>query len=190
FRNVESLKPLTAFNFTKSAVSTSNISEDEKRMEQEHKMSQCELEEDTNDDEGEKAVEEDSYGSESPVNIRALLERIEVRLLSKNKMPADEVLQFTVLKRYFTDQLNGIGKMKASMNAAVYTFDKGEYMARVIRGWGKLYELSESLPPLSKRGKHTKWRSELDDEDVREQCLVYFRSLSPNARTATKLKAQ
>ncbi|KAK9242127.1 hypothetical protein V1506DRAFT_107697 [Lipomyces tetrasporus] len=100
-------------------------------------------------------------------------------------MPAEEILQLAVLKRYFIDQLKGTGKMKASINAAFYSFDKGIYMVRVIRGWAKIYQLIESLPPLSKRGKHTKWRSALDDEDVREQCLAYFRSLSPNARTAT-----
>ncbi|KAK9311098.1 hypothetical protein V1524DRAFT_83280 [Lipomyces starkeyi] len=70
------------------------------------------------------------------------------------------------------------GKMKASTDAANYSFDKGVYMVRVTRGWASLYVHTEALPPLSKRGKHAKWTSALDDEDVREQCLSYFRSLS------------
>ncbi|KAJ8101608.1 hypothetical protein POJ06DRAFT_237718 [Lipomyces tetrasporus] len=78
--------------------------------------------------------------------------------------------------------------MKASIDTAYYSFDRGSYMARVIRG-ASLYEYTESLPPLSKRGKHTKCTSALDDEEVREQCLSYFQSLPPNARSATKLKA-
>ncbi|KAK9489334.1 hypothetical protein V1508DRAFT_67724 [Lipomyces doorenjongii] len=103
-------------------------------------------------------------------------------------MPADEALQLTVLKHYFMDLLEGKGKTKASMDAAFYTFDKRPYMSRVIRGWANIYEKTGSLPPLSKRGKHTKWRSALDDEDIREQCLLYFRALPPNAPYATKLK--
>ncbi|ODQ74023.1 hypothetical protein LIPSTDRAFT_69552 [Lipomyces starkeyi NRRL Y-11557] len=60
------------------------------------------------------------------------------------------------------------------MDAAPYTFDTGPYISRVIRGWANIYEQTESLSPLSKRGKHTKWRSALDDDDVRERCLSYF----------------
>ncbi|KAK9241586.1 hypothetical protein V1506DRAFT_550303 [Lipomyces tetrasporus] len=104
-------------------------------------------------------------------------------------MPGEDVLQLMVLKRYFNDRLGGKGKMKVSIDTAYYSFDRGSYMVRVIRGWASLYEYTESLPPLSKRGKHTKCTSALDDEEVREQCLSYFRSLPPNARSATKLKA-
>ncbi|KAK9374916.1 uncharacterized protein V1513DRAFT_425036 [Lipomyces chichibuensis] len=104
-------------------------------------------------------------------------------------MPRDEVLQLMVLKRYFNDRLGGKGKMQASIDAAYYSFDRGVYLARVIRGWARLYEYTESLPPPRKRGKHTICTSALDDEDIREQCLSYFRSLPPNARSATKLKA-
>ncbi|KAK9334348.1 hypothetical protein V1521DRAFT_450864 [Lipomyces starkeyi] len=37
-----------------------------------------------------------------------------------------------------------------------------------------IYEQTESQPLFSKRGKHTKLGSALDDEDVRERCLSYF----------------
>jgi hypothetical protein len=69
---------------------------------------------------------------ETPVNILALLERIEIRLQGRKKMPADEAVQLTVLKHYFMDQLAGTGRMKKdSIDAAFYNFDKEVYMSRV-----------------------------------------------------------
>ncbi|KAK9492606.1 hypothetical protein V1508DRAFT_447985 [Lipomyces doorenjongii] len=184
FRKLESIKRLTAFSFTNTATPNVNSSEEGRKQEEWEGDSETRgTEEEENVDHNvygdtatisEECDESTDHAPETPVDVRALLQRIEIRLQNKKKMPADEALQLTVLKRYFSDQLCGKGKMKASIDAAFYSFDKGVYMARVIRGWAKLYEHTESLPALSKRGKHTKWASALDDEDVREQCLPYF----------------
>ncbi|KAK9490488.1 hypothetical protein V1508DRAFT_399835 [Lipomyces doorenjongii] len=75
FRNADaSFKPLTAFNFTTSVVPIANVYEDENRNEQEHEMTQLELQEALNDGEDESSLEDDPCGSESPVNIRTLLD--------------------------------------------------------------------------------------------------------------------
>ncbi|KAK9489120.1 hypothetical protein V1508DRAFT_428995 [Lipomyces doorenjongii] len=162
-----SVKPLTSFNFTTSAVSTANVSEHWKRKEQEHGTSQLELEEALN-----------SYGAESPVNILPLLERIEVRLLSKKKVPADEVLQLTVLKHYYIDQLKGTGKMKASINAAFTVLTKTCTWRESSEDGANIMNLLSVCLMSASMGSNTKWKSALDDEDVCEQCLAYFRSLS------------
>ncbi|KAK9364803.1 hypothetical protein V1509DRAFT_667689 [Lipomyces kononenkoae] len=174
FRNVESLKPLTAFNFTRTAAANDNLSdEDQKRMERESEP--CETADKDNlhlNAYGDTAaISEECYESadhalETSVDLPALVQRIESRLVNKTTMPREEALQLTVLKHYFMDRLRGKGRMRASIDAAFYSFDKGVYMARVIRGWAKVYELTESLPPLSQRGKNTKRKSALADEDV------------------------
>ncbi|KAK9366764.1 hypothetical protein V1509DRAFT_641440 [Lipomyces kononenkoae] len=204
FRNAEPLQPLTAFNFTNTATANGNLSEEGQRDTQqesqplateEEQEEQDEQEEVKNNAHGgtapmsEECHESTGYAPENTVDLRALLERIEVRLQNQTNMPKDEVLQLTVLKHYFTDRLGGKGKMEASIAAASYSFGKGVYMARVIRDWARLYEDAECLPPPSKRGKHAKRTSALNDENVREQCMSYFRSPPPTARSATKLKA-
>ncbi|KAK9489850.1 hypothetical protein V1508DRAFT_400437 [Lipomyces doorenjongii] len=142
FRNVDaSIKPLVAFSFTKTEVSTGPFSdEDRKQQDQEHGRSQSTAEEILNDREtdnasGENAIiseecEEstDDYALETPVNIVALLERIEVCLQERKKMPADEALQLMVLKHYFVAHLAGKGKMKASMDSAFHNLTRPIYL--------------------------------------------------------------
>ncbi|KAJ8099516.1 hypothetical protein POJ06DRAFT_269575 [Lipomyces tetrasporus] len=94
-----SIKELEAFNFTKTEVSTGSFfDEDRRQQDQEHGQSQSTQEEILNDGEtdnanGENAMifeesEEatDDNALEAPVNIVALLERIEVRLQGRKKM--------------------------------------------------------------------------------------------------------
>ncbi|KAK9326787.1 hypothetical protein V1520DRAFT_350521 [Lipomyces starkeyi] len=61
-------------------------------------------------------------------------------------------------------------------------------MATVIRTWARLYENTRTLAPKSLRGKHSKFRCLLVDEDVKAQRLAFFRALPPNSGTATKLQ--
>ncbi|KAK9242670.1 hypothetical protein V1506DRAFT_509192 [Lipomyces tetrasporus] len=95
YRNVESMKPLTAFNFTNTASANVNLSEENRKQKER---------------ESEPRGTEEDLAPETPLDVHGLLQRIEIRLQNKQKMPEDEALQLTVLKRYFIDQLRGEGE--------------------------------------------------------------------------------
>ncbi|KAK9489455.1 hypothetical protein V1508DRAFT_331073, partial [Lipomyces doorenjongii] len=89
---------------------------------------------------------------------------------------------------YFEDLLSGGKKIESSLKIAQYSFHKGDYMARLVREWAEQFQLTGQLPVPGQRGKHSKYRCPLSDEDIRRKCLQFFRGLPPNKRTATVLK--
>ncbi|KAK9481922.1 hypothetical protein V1527DRAFT_62343 [Lipomyces starkeyi] len=83
------------------------------------------------------ANNESNTASDKP-SLGDLLAKVESR--TKEKISATEEKQLNALRLYYTDLLNGKGKVETSLRIARYTFqDRGPYMARVIRGWAKLF---------------------------------------------------
>jgi hypothetical protein len=64
-------------------------------------------------------------------------------------------------------------KIKASLSIA-WQLNKGLYFARCLREWEKLVKNGETIP-ISKREKHCKIKSLLDNEDVQMQIATYLR---------------
>ncbi|PKB95594.1 hypothetical protein RhiirA5_302831, partial [Rhizophagus irregularis] len=63
-------------------------------------------------------------------------------------------------------------KIKTSLSIA-QQLNKGPYFARCLREWEKLVKNGETIP-ISKREKHCKIKSLLDDEDVQMQIATYL----------------
>ena len=78
-----------------------------------------------------------------------------------------------VILQYFRLINYGEPKVKASICIA-RQLNKGKYFAHCIREWEKLIKKGERIP-ISKRGKHQKIRSLLDDEDIKLQVASYLR---------------
>ena len=51
---------------------------------------------------------------------------------------------------------------------------KGPWFARCLRLWSRMLQNGETIP-FSKRGKHCKVKSLLDDEDIQMQIASYLR---------------
>lgn len=82
-------------------------------------------------------------------------------------------LRLTALLHYLRLINHQEPKIKASLCVA-RQLNKGPYFARCLRVWEKMVKNGETVP-VSKRGKHCKIRSLLDDEDVKMQITSYLR---------------
>lgn len=82
-------------------------------------------------------------------------------------------LRLTALLQYFRLVDHQEPKVKASLCVA-RQLNKGPYFARCLRVWEKLVKNGETIP-ISKRGKHCKIRSLLDDEDIQIKIKEYLR---------------
>ena len=118
--------------------------------------------------------EEDLYEmNKINARIKALKEELEGH---HNKMKVNEYNKKRAIFEYLKllDK-NGVGKVKASLNAAQMVFiDGGAWKARQIRYWANYWLLHNALP-ASLQGKHQKSIRLIDDEDVAEKCHVWIR---------------
>jgi hypothetical protein len=93
--------------------------------------------------------------------------------LKQNNHDSGYKLRLTALLQYLRLVNHQEPKIKASLCIA-QQLNKGPYFARCLRVWEKLVKNGEKIP-ISKRGKHCKIRSLLDDEDVQMQITAYLR---------------
>lgn len=81
-------------------------------------------------------------------------------------------LRLTALLQYLRLINHEEPKIKTSLSIA-QQLNKGPYFARCLREWEKLVKNGETIP-ISKREKHCKIKSLLDDEDVQMQIATYL----------------
>ena len=80
--------------------------------------------------------------------------------------------------RYLKLRQKGVKKMKASQMCSEAFFSRSTingHVCRSIRAWGDEWLLNGTLP-RSKQGCHQKTPLLIEDEDVRDRCLVYLRT--------------
>jgi hypothetical protein len=119
---------------------------------------------------------DDSQESESECeeyfNYEKLIISIENKL-KQNNHDSGYKLRLTALLQYLRLVNHQEPKIKASL-CVTRQLNKGPYFARCLRVWEKLVKNGENIP-ISKRGKHCKIQSLLDDEDVQMQIAAYLR---------------
>jgi len=76
---------------------------------------------------------------------------------------SDEVLNLQALQQFFRRCLTGVSKMKAALDTAI-GLGKGVHFSRRIIVWSCQWENNEEIT-LSRRGKHTKTRNLLNEND-------------------------
>ena len=101
-----------------------------------------------------------------------------------------DYLRLLAVFSYFNGLLSNLGKMEASKAAALtmMPFVKGgseDYLSRNIRAWGA-YFYDNGCLLVSQQGKHRKFDSLIEDEDVVLMCFEWIRSTKPSMRTAFK----
>jgi hypothetical protein len=101
-----------------------------------------------------------------------LIKSVEKKLKQSN-LDGGYKLRLTALLQYLRLVNHKEPKIKASLCIA-RQLNKGPYFARCLRVWEKLVRNGETIP-ISKRGKHCKIQSLLNDEDVQIQIVTYLR---------------
>jgi len=101
-----------------------------------------------------------------------VIDSLETQLKKKNldeghKIRLMAILQYMRLLE-FQDS-----KLEASLSVA-QQLKKGPWFARCLRLWSRMLQNGESIP-FSKRGKHCKVKSLLDDEGIQMQVTSYLR---------------
>jgi hypothetical protein len=126
-------------------------------------------------------------------NLHTRLKEIDQQcIISKSAKSNEKILTYDYLRclsirRFIQLLLDGQGKMNASDNIAQIIWNKGNYMARCIRKWGTYYIRTGKLL-IYRQGKHTKLESLVDDEDFKEECLMWLRQQAPESRSPKCLK--
>ena len=112
--------------------------------------------------------------------------------LSKSAKDNEKIFTYDYLRclsirRFIQLLLDGQGKMNASNSIAQIIWNKGNYMASCIRKWGTHFiRMGELL--VYRQGKHTKLESLVNDEDFKEECLMWLRQQVPESRSPKNLK--
>jgi hypothetical protein len=122
---------------------------------------------------------------EPPPNFSTLDDKLQqlAKLLSKSKhqntLTCFEYLQYTAIQQYLElVHIHGARRIGASRRVAanLSQWKAGTtWKAKTIRHWSTFWCRHEELP-TSRRGKHQKTRSLIEDEDVQEKCMVWIRS--------------
>ncbi|RIA82539.1 hypothetical protein C1645_835213 [Glomus cerebriforme] len=119
-------------------------------------------------EESEKSEEsEDDYDHSQQV-----INSLETQLKEKN-LDEDHKLRLTAILQYMRLLEFQNSKLEASLSVA-HQLKKGPWFARCLRLWSHMLQNGESIP-FSKREKHCKVKSLLDDEDVQMQITSYLR---------------
>ncbi|PKY54568.1 hypothetical protein RhiirA4_473455 [Rhizophagus irregularis] len=108
---------------------------------------------------------------EEHFNYEQLIKSLENEVKSGN-LDSRYKLRLTALLQYLRLINHEEPKIKASLSIA-QQLNKGPYFAHCLREWEKLVKNGETIP-ISKRGKHCKIKSLLDDEDVQMQIATYL----------------
>jgi hypothetical protein len=124
---------------------------------------------------------EDETQSQHIQNLHIHLQQL-ANLLTKTKhtkkLTCYQYFQYTVIEQYLQLVSNeGLKRMEASKQVAdslTYWKAGTEWKAKVIRRWSSHWCRFGQLPP-SRRGKHQKTRSFIEDEDVQMQCMTWIR---------------
>ncbi|CAG8742762.1 17712_t:CDS:2 [Rhizophagus irregularis] len=104
-------------------------------------------------------------------NYEQLIKSLENEVKSGN-LDSGYKLRLTALLQYLRLINHEEPKIKTSLSIA-QQLNKGPYFARCLREWEKLVKNGETIP-ISKREKHCKIKSLLDDEDVQMQIATYL----------------
>jgi hypothetical protein len=126
-------------------------------------------------------------------NLRTRLKEINQQcIISKSAKDNKKIFTYNYLRclsicRFIQLLLDGEGKMNASNNIAQIVWNKGDYIARCIRKW-KTYFLRTGELLVYHQGRHTKLESLVDDEDFKEECLIWLRQQAPESRFPRNLK--
>jgi hypothetical protein len=122
---------------------------------------------------------------EPPPNFNTLDDKLQglVNLLSKSKhqntLTCFEYLQYTAIQQYLElIHVHGARRIDASRRVAANLSQwkaSTTWKAKTIRRWSTFWGRHGELP-TSRRGKHQKTRSLIEDEDVQEKCMVWIRS--------------
>ncbi|CAB4473944.1 unnamed protein product [Rhizophagus irregularis] len=113
-------------------------------------------------------------------------------IISKSAKDNEKIFTYNYLRclsiRGFIQLLlDGEGKMNASNNIAQIVWNIGDYMARCIQKWETHFLRTGELL-VYHQGKHTKLESLVDDEDFKEECLIWLRQQAPELRSPRNLK--
>jgi len=117
-------------------------------------------------------IDEISEESEDDDYSQQVINSLEIQLKEKN-LDEGHKLRLTAILQYMRLLEFQDSKLEASLSVA-HQFKKGPWFARCLRLWSHMLQNGESIP-FSKRGKHCKIKSLLNDEDIQIQVTSYLR---------------
>lgn len=103
---------------------------------------------------------------------------LEKRSISLSRL---QWIQYLAVLKYMEKRLDGFSKEESSEQAKECIPSEWVKSARCIRNWGDFYIINGKLME-SKKGKHQKTKSLINDEDVHKKCLDWLRKQPKNQR--------
>ena len=107
------------------------------------------------------------------------------RVEDQRKWSEQDKLRYLVLLRYF-QMLRAFGdgetpQVQVSLLIAQAHFAAGPSRAAAIRAWATFFRKNGEIPPF-RQGRHQKTSAMIDDEDIRQACVAFLRSQTPEQR--------
>ncbi|OAD65386.1 hypothetical protein PHYBLDRAFT_153472 [Phycomyces blakesleeanus NRRL 1555(-)] len=104
------------------------------------------------------------------------------------KFASFEVSKYIVVKKYFRRLLNNCKKIEASEKAAeIFWTTPSKYRGEAVCGWAKEF-LQFGKISEHQQGKHAKWSSIVDNEDLKKKAIVWLRAQKAERQTVVDLK--
>lgn len=123
-------------------------------------------------DEKSEINEESEDDQDEIYDSQQVINSLEIQLKEKN-LNEGYKLRLTAILQYMRLLEFQHSKLEASLNIA-QQLKKGPWFARCLRLWSHMLQNGETVP-FSKRGKHCKVKSLLDDEDIQMEVISYLR---------------